>query len=61
LLDEPAYNHSALVWSADSKRLAYMRLNQADLGQPPDVFIFDAQAGTAQPVREQAYSPQWLP
>lgn len=61
LLDEPSYTHSALVWSADSKRLAYMRLNQADLGQPPEVFVLDVQAGAPQLVRAQAYSPQWLP
>lgn len=61
LLDEPAYNHSALVWSADSRRLAFMRLNQADLGQPPDVYVLDLQTGTAQPVRERGYAPQWLP
>ena len=61
LLDEPAYNHSALVWSADSRRLGYMRLNQADLGQPPDVYVFDLQTGMAQPVRERGYAPQWLP
>ncbi len=61
LLNEPAFNHSALVWSADSRRLAYMRLNQADLGQPPEIFIFDVQAGAARLVRAQAYSPQWLP
>ena len=61
LLDEPAFNHSALVWSADSRRLAYMRLDQSDLGQPPDIFIYDLQTDTEQLIRQQGYSPQWLP
>jgi hypothetical protein len=61
LLDEPAYNHSALAWSADSRRLAYMRLDQADLGQPPDVYVLDLRSETAQLVRERGYAPQWLP
>jgi hypothetical protein len=61
LLDEPAFNHSALVWSADSRRLAYMRLDQSDLGQPPEIHVYDMQTDTEKLIRQQAYSPQWLP
>jgi Tol biopolymer transport system component len=61
LLDEPAYNHSAINWSADSGRLAYMRFNQADLGRPPAILIFDLSSGTTQLLAEGGYHPEWLP
>jgi hypothetical protein len=61
LLDEPAFNHSALAWSADSRRLAYMRLDPSDLGQPPEIRVYDLQTGTDQLIRQRGTSPQWLP
>jgi len=61
LLDEPSYNHSALVWSADSRWLAYMRLDQSNLGQPPGIFAYSLETETARPIQDGGYSPQWLP
>jgi hypothetical protein len=60
-LDEPSHNHSAIVWSADSHRLAYMRLDQSNLGQPPGVFAYSLETETARPIQDGGYSPQWLP
>ena len=61
LLNQPAFNHSALVWSADSRRLAYMRLDQANLGEPPEIYVYDLQSDSEQLIRQQGYFPQWLP
>ncbi|MCJ7513513.1 MAG: Ig-like domain-containing protein [Anaerolineales bacterium] len=61
VVDEPAYNHSAFAWSADSRHLAYMRLNQADLGQPPEIHVFDLQTGATRLIQERGFYPQWLP
>ncbi len=61
LVDEPAYNHSSITWSADSGRLAYMRFNQEGLGRPPVVLVFDLSSGKTQLLADGGYHPEWLP
>lgn len=60
LTDDPLYNHSALRWSADSRSLAYMRLNLADPGPTAEIWMVDV--SDSQPRRlVEGFLPEWLP
>ncbi len=61
LTDDPNFNHSALAWSPDSTRLAYMRFNQIDIARPAEIWWIDVSLADPQLLSEGGYLPQWIP
>lgn len=61
LTHDPVFNHSSLAWNADSDVLVYMRFNQSEINQPPQVWLYDLKAGQARQLALGGYLPQWIP
>ncbi len=58
---EPDFHHSAFAWSPDSRRIAYMRFNQTDPSQLPEIWVLDLEQGRSSLLLEGGYRPQWIP
>jgi Tol biopolymer transport system component len=61
LTNEPAYHHSSLDWNASSDALAFMRFNQSELSQPPEIWLYGLELGEARPLAVGGYLPRWIP
>jgi TolB protein len=61
ITDEPEYNHFSIAWSPDSKRFTCARINQNNLTQPPEIWLFDLESDELLLLESQGYLPQWLP
>jgi Tol biopolymer transport system component len=61
LTHDPVFNYSSLAWNADSDALVYMRFNQSEINQPPQVWLYDLKAGQARQLAVGGYLPQWIP
>jgi len=61
ITNDPLYNHYSLAWSPDGDQLAYMRFNQSEITQEPELWLVDAD-GT-DPIRLVigGYAPHWIP
>lgn len=55
------YHHTALAWSPDGTRIAFVRSNQADLNEPPEIWLIpvDGEAGVRLVIG--GFSPVWIP
>jgi Tol biopolymer transport system component len=60
LTSAPSYNHLSLAWGYDSRRLAYVRTDQLDLTQSPQVWVYDLESESAQALVKGGYLPQWI-
>lgn len=58
LTDQPDLSHSAISWSPDSTRLAYMRRSQT---HSPQIWISDLSGEQQQMLIDGGYLPRWLP
>jgi hypothetical protein len=61
LSDVPIYNHASIQWSSDSTWLVYLRKNQSDLAQPPQVWWLNVEDGEQGRLIEGSYLPRWMP
>jgi dipeptidyl aminopeptidase/acylaminoacyl peptidase len=61
ITQEPEYNHFALAWSPDSDALTFVRMDQNNLTQPPEIWIFDFDQNELRLLESKGYLPQWLP
>jgi len=61
LTAEPFYNHSAFVWRPDGQAIVYMRFNAADLAQPAEIWVINADGTGARRLVANGYLPRWLP
>jgi Tol biopolymer transport system component len=61
LTDEPGTTFSSLAWSPDSRRLAFMRKNIADLSQPSEIWWVDVISGEAVMIVGGGFLPGWIP
>lgn len=61
LTDAPLYNHTAFAWHPGGGQIAFVRSNQADLNEAPEIWLLDVD-GT-QPIRLviSGYAPLWIP
>ena len=58
---KPDYHHSAFAWSPDSTQIAYMRFNQTDPSQSPEIWVLDLERETSRLLLKGGYLPQWIP
>ena len=61
ITDEPNYNHFDLAWSWDSQMLAYVRFNEAQLYEPPELWMINADGSNPIQLIIGGYSPLWIP
>jgi dipeptidyl aminopeptidase/acylaminoacyl peptidase len=61
LSSDGEYNYSAIRWSADGARLAYMRFHMTAPLDPPEVWISEADGTNPRRLVAGGYLPRWLP
>ncbi|HSO26568.1 MAG TPA: Ig-like domain-containing protein [Anaerolineales bacterium] len=61
LTNEPFYNHYDFAWSPTGGQLAYVRFEETELTDPPEIWLVDLPGGAAQRVALGGYAPYWLP
>jgi Tol biopolymer transport system component len=61
LSDTPIYNHASIHWSSDATHLVYLRKNQSELAQPPEVWWTNIETGEGRRLVEGGYLPRWMP
>jgi Tol biopolymer transport system component len=61
LTTDPGLNYSALSWSPDGERLAFMRRSLGDLNVPPDIGWIDLASGQETILTQNGYLPAWIP
>ena len=61
LTAEPDFAHSSMVWSADSEALLYLRLHQADLGDPSEIWFLQLDSGEPEMLVSGGFLPLWAP
>jgi len=61
LTDEPFYNHYSFAWSPSADLLAFVRFNQAELTELPEIWVIDPLTGNSTPIIEGGFAPQWIP
>lgn len=59
--DEPTFNHSAFIWSPDSKQIVYMRFDVTDPASPAELWIIKTDGSQARQLVAGGYLPEWLP
>ena len=61
LTAEPDFAHSAMVWSRDSESLLYLRIHQADLSDPSEIWYLRIETGEPEMLVSGGYMPIWAP
>ena len=61
LTDDPFYNHTAFAWKSDGSQLLYVRSNQTDLTQPPEIWLMQADGSQQLRLVIGGFAPQWIP
>jgi Tol biopolymer transport system component len=61
LTTDPGLNYSALSWSPDGDRLAFMRRSLGDLNVPPDIGWIDLESDQETILIQDGYLPAWIP
>jgi len=61
LTNEPFYNHYDFSWSPDGQRLAYVRFNQDQLTESPELWIINVDGSNPIQLVKRGFAPQWIP
>ncbi|MEA2008787.1 MAG: Ig-like domain-containing protein [Chloroflexota bacterium] len=61
LTDAPDYNHTGIVWHQDGQRLAYVRYNNAQISEPPEIWFVNRSGAQKTRLVINGYAPRWLP
>lgn len=61
ITQDPEYNHFAIAWRPDSKVLTFVRMDQNNLTQPPEIWLYDLGKDELRLLESEGYLPQWLP
>lgn len=61
LTQEPFYNHYQFAWSPTGDRLAFVRFNQTELTEPPEIWMVDPVTASSNRLVVGGYAPQWIP
>ena len=55
------YNHTAFSWHPDNTRIAYVRSNQADLNEAPEIWLIGIDGSPPFRIVINGFAPAWLP
>ncbi|MFZ2098046.1 MAG: Ig-like domain-containing protein [Anaerolineales bacterium] len=61
ITNEADYNHYDLAWSRDGSMLAYVRFNQAQLSDLPELWMMNSDGSNPIQLVIGGYSPIWIP
>lgn len=61
LTNTAVYNHTAFTWHPDNARIAYVRSNQADLNEAPEIWLINLDGSPAIRLVINGFAPAWLP
>jgi len=61
LTDDVDYHHSAFAWHPDGGQLAYVRYNQAQLAEAPEIWLMDIDDLQRVRLVINAFAPRWIP
>lgn len=61
LTDDGVYHHTAFAWHPDNNRIAFIRSNQADLNEAPEIWLISVDLGTQVRLVINGFSPVWMP
>lgn len=61
LTDAVDYHHTAFTWHPDADRLAYVRYNQAQLAQAPEIWLIHLASSQNARLVINAFAPRWIP
>jgi Tol biopolymer transport system component len=55
------HNHLGFAWHPDGSQIALLRSNQADLYEPPEIWLIQSDGSDAVRLVINGFAPQWLP
>jgi Tol biopolymer transport system component len=55
------FHHTALAWRPDGTEIAYVRSNQADLNEPPEIWVIPEDGEAAVRLVIGGFAPLWIP
>jgi Tol biopolymer transport system component len=55
------HNHTAFTWDPDETQVAYVRYNQAELAEPPEIWLIDLVTGENYRLLINGFAPRWIP
>ena len=61
LTETAVYHHTAFAWHPDSNQIAFVRSNQADLNEPPEIWLISADIGMPIRLVIDGFAPGWIP
>ncbi len=61
LTTKAVYNHTGFTWHPDNAHVAFVRSNQADLNEAPEIWIINIDGSPAIRLVINGFSPYWLP
>ncbi len=61
LTNDPYFNHFEFAWNPNGQQLAFVRFNQTDLTEPPEIWLIDPETTRAYRLVAGGYAPQWIP
>ncbi len=61
LSNAPYFNHSNFTWSPDSQQIAYLRFNQNNPTDPPEIWLMNTDGINQIQMVIGGYAPQWIP
>lgn len=61
ITNAPYFNHSSFAWSPDGRQLAYLRFNQDNPTNPPEIWIMNLDGSIPIQLVIGGYAPQWIP
>ena len=61
ITNEPVYNHFDFSWSPDGKMLVYVRFQQTELTEAPEIWLYDLNVRDSWRLLRGGFSPQWIP
>ena len=61
ITDEAIYNHFDFTWSPDETMLVYVRFQQTELTQAPELWVYDMKIQDAWRLIRGGFAPRWIP
>lgn len=55
------YHHTAFAWHPDGNQMAYVRYNQAQLTEAPEIWLLNLTQSQNARLIINAFNPQWIP